>query len=278
MADLEFRRDLYRGTARDYDRYRVPYPQSMIDDLAERTGATGRGRLLDLACGTGQVTFALAGRFGEVWAVDQEPDMTIVAEEKARRAGLGHIRVLHTSAEDLPVPGGFFDLVAIGNAFHRLPRRAVADSALRWLRPGGFLALLYSGENPWLGEAPWQRAMAEVVNHWMTRSGGHDRIPQGYEQDRRERPDRTVLAEAGFEVLGEHQFPTDHAWTIETITGLLFSTAVLSRAALGDQAKDLAADLRRELRDFETAGGLPETIGFVYELARRPAQVDFVQR
>src|SRR5580658_10084892 len=74
MADLEFRRDLYRGIAHDYDRFRVPYPRSLIDDLAGRSGAAGRGRLLDLACGTGQVTFALAGRFGEVWAVDQEPD------------------------------------------------------------------------------------------------------------------------------------------------------------------------------------------------------------
>jgi ubiquinone/menaquinone biosynthesis C-methylase UbiE len=278
MADLEFRRDLYRGIARDYDRFRLPYPQSLIDDLAERSGATGRGRLLDLACGTGQVTFALAGRFGEIWAVDQEPDMTSVVKQKASTAGLGHIKVLTTSAEDLPAPEVSFDLVTIGNAFHRLPRAAVAASVMRWLRPGGFLALLYSGENPWLGEAPWQRAMAEVVNHWMTTSGGHDRIPSGYEQDRRERPDRAVVAEAGFEILGEHEFPTDHAWTIETITGLLFSTSVLSRVALGSRAEDFAADLRRELRDFETAGGLPETIGFVYELARRPAQVDFVQR
>jgi SAM-dependent methyltransferase len=278
MADLEFRRDLYRGIAGDYDRFRVPYPRNMIDDLAGRSGATGRGRLLDLACGTGQVTFALAGRFGEVWAVDQEPDMTSVVRQKARSAGLGHIRVLTSAAEDLSAPEGFFDLVAIGNAFHRLPRAAVAASTLRWLRPGQYLALLYSGENPWLGEAPWQRAMAEVVNHWMTRSGGRDRIPPGYEQDRRERPDRAVLADAGFEVLGQHQFPTGHAWTIETIIGLLFSTSVLSRVALGGQAKDFAADLRRELGDFQAAGGLPETIGFVYELARRPAQVDFAQR
>ena len=278
MADLEFRRDLFRGTALDYDRFRVPYPRNLIDDLAERSGVTGHGRLLDLACGTGQVTFALAGRFGEVWAVDQEPDMTSVVRQKARSAGLGHIRVLTSAAEDLPAPEGFFDLVAIGNAFHRLPRAAVAASTLRWLRPGQYLAVLYSGENPWLGEAPWQRAMAEVVNHWMAKSGGRDRIPPGYEQDRRERPDRAVLADAGFEVLGEHQFPTGHAWTIETITGLLFSTSVLSRVALGGQAKDFAADLRRELGDFQAAGGLPETIGFVYELARRPAQVDFAQR
>ena len=40
MADLEFRRDLFRGTARYYDRFRVPYPQSLIDDLAERSQAS----------------------------------------------------------------------------------------------------------------------------------------------------------------------------------------------------------------------------------------------
>jgi SAM-dependent methyltransferase len=278
MADLEFRRDLYRGTARDYDRFRVPYPRSLIDDLAERSGATGRGRLLDLACGTGQVTFALAGRFGQVWAVDQEPDMTGLVREKAEAAGQGHIRVLTSAVEDLPAPGDFFDLVTIGNAFHRLPRGVVAASTLRWLRPGSFLALLYSGENPWVGGAPWQHAMAGVVDHWMTRSGGRDRIPAGYERDRRERPDPAVLEEAGFEVLGEHRFPTDHVWTTETLTGLVFSTSILSRAALGGQAGDLEADLRRELRDYESAGALLETIGFAYELARRPAQVRFVQR
>jgi SAM-dependent methyltransferase len=278
MADLEFRRDLYRGTARDYDRFRVPYPQSLIDDLAARSSANGQGRLLDLACGPGLITFALADRFGEIWAVDQEPDMTSLVTEKAQAAGLGHIRVLTSSAEDLPAPGGYFDLIAIGNAFHRLRREAVAASALHWLRPGGFLALLYSGPNPWLGDTPWQRAMAGVVDLWMTRSGGHDRIPAGYEQDRRERPDRAVLAATGFDVLGDREFPTEHAWTTDTLTGFLFSTAVLSRGALGGHAGDLAADLRRELGGFEEAGGLPETIGFVYELARRPAQADRAHR
>src|ERR1700685_1646394 len=136
MADLEFRRDLFRGTALDYDRFRLPHPRSVIDDLARRSGATGHVRLLDLACGTGQVTFALADRFGEVWAVDQEPDMTSLVRQKDRSAGLGHIRVLTSAAEDLPAPEGFFDLVAIGNAFHRLPRAAVAARTRGWPRPG----------------------------------------------------------------------------------------------------------------------------------------------
>lgn len=278
MADLGFRRDLYRGTARDYDRFRVPYPQALTDDLLERVAPGGSSRLLDLACGTGQISFATCGRFAEVWAVDQEPDMTGVVREKAARAGIGNIRVLTSSAEHLTAPEGFFDLVAIGNAFHRLPRRVAAASSLRWLRPGRFLALLYSGVNPWQGDAPWQRAMAGVVDHWMTRSGGHDRIPPGYERDRRERPDPAVLREAGFEVLAGHQFPTGHAWTTETLTGLVFSTSVLSRAALGGHAGDLAADLRRELRGHESQGALLQTIGFAYELARRPPQAHLVQR
>ena len=62
MADAEFRRDLYRGTAGYYDRFRVPYPAGLVGDLADRTGADGTGRLLDLACGTGQLSFALGAR------------------------------------------------------------------------------------------------------------------------------------------------------------------------------------------------------------------------
>jgi hypothetical protein len=59
VADPEFRPDLYQGTAGYYDRFRVPYPPDLIDDLADRAGADGAGRLLDLACGTGQLSFAL---------------------------------------------------------------------------------------------------------------------------------------------------------------------------------------------------------------------------
>jgi len=75
MSDeVSFASDLYRGTALHYDRFRLPYPEDLIADLVRRTRPAGRGRLLDLACGTGQLAFALSDRFEQVWAVDQEPD------------------------------------------------------------------------------------------------------------------------------------------------------------------------------------------------------------
>jgi hypothetical protein len=51
----QFRPDLYQGTAQYNDRYRVPYPASLLDDLVARAGVSGTGRLLDIACGTGDL-------------------------------------------------------------------------------------------------------------------------------------------------------------------------------------------------------------------------------
>src|SRR3984885_11928581 len=143
--DVTFSPDLFRGKAQYYDRFRLSYPDALISDLVRRTGASGRGRLLDRARGTGQLTFALRSSFAEVWAVDQEPDMVEVVAAKAA-AGTDGARILPVvaSAQELDAPPGHFELAVIGNAFHRLPRDLVAGRVHGWLEPGGFLALCWS--------------------------------------------------------------------------------------------------------------------------------------
>jgi SAM-dependent methyltransferase len=267
--DLEFRRDLFQGTAMYYDRFRVPYPRPLIEDLARRAGASGTGRLLDLACGTGQLAFALSGYFAEVWAVDQEPGMIEVAAQKKRAAGLGTMRLLAASAEDLAAPDGGFDLVVIGNAFHRLPRDTVAANVFRWLRPGGLLALVWS-QGPWDGGRPWQRAMAAAAYRWQERAAATGRVPAGYEADRKRRPDLAVLRGAGFEPAGYHEFLVTYEWVPETLTGYALSTSLMSPAALGGHVSEFEQDLRRELLACEPTGRVEQVINFAYDLARRP--------
>jgi SAM-dependent methyltransferase len=268
VADPGFRRDLFHGTAGYYDEFRVPYPPGLIDDLAARAGEGGR--LLDLACGTGQLSFALHARYREVWAVDQEPEMVDMVRRKAETAGIGNIRPLIATAEDLQAPGESFDLAAIGNAFHRLPRDRVAANVLRWLRPGGCLALVW-GDSPWAGEEPWQRALAAAMQRWRARAGADGRVPAGSERDRRDRPDLAVLRQAGFEVDGSYQFTAAHEWTPDSLAGFMFSTSVLSRPALGDLAAGFEQDLRREMLGHAPAGRWRQVISFGYQLARRPA-------
>jgi hypothetical protein len=43
--EVRFAADLYRGTAGCYDRYRLPYPEPMIEDLARAARVSGRGPL-----------------------------------------------------------------------------------------------------------------------------------------------------------------------------------------------------------------------------------------
>ncbi len=273
MADSAFRTDLYRGTGQDYDRFRLPYPRRLIDDLAARTRADGSGSLLDLACGTGQLAFAMRGLFAQILAVDQEPGMISVVRAKARAAGAAEITAVVAAAEDLSVPEGTLDLVAVGNAFHRLPRDAVAAMMLRSLRPGAHVALAWS-DAPWDGDDPWQRALAAAMRRWRDRAeqaeGAGPRVPAGYDQARRDRSDLEVLSIAGFEPEGRYSFPVEHAWTPDAITGFLFATSILSRRALGPLAAEFEADVHRELAPYASGGTLRQVIDFGYELARRP--------
>jgi ubiquinone/menaquinone biosynthesis C-methylase UbiE len=86
-----YRTDLFTGTAAYYDRFRQPYPSVLFEDLRVRVPIGGTGRLLDLACGTGQIAFALAGDFVEVWAVDQEAEFVAFGNAKAKTLGVANM-------------------------------------------------------------------------------------------------------------------------------------------------------------------------------------------
>src|SRR5271170_1744207 len=132
MGDkLDFAVDLYQGTAEYYDRYRLPYPEAMIEDLIARTELSGQGRLLDLACGTGQLAFPLRRSFAEVGAVDREPDFGQMVQAEADKLGAGNVRPITADAETLAAEPGYFELAVIGSAFHRLDRELVAARLLR---------------------------------------------------------------------------------------------------------------------------------------------------
>lgn len=159
--------------------------------------------------------------------------------------------------------------MAIGNAFQRLHREAVADNALRWLRPGRCLALLWS-EPPWHGEAPWQRAMSSTFQRWMTKANARDRVPAGWEQARSQRPDQDVMKQAGFEWVGSYEFPVTHRWTAQALVGFVSSTSFLSLPVLGDLADEFEEDLWREIAAGDPTEQFSQTTTNRYELARRP--------
>ena len=260
-----FRPDLYRGTARYYDEFRLPYPPELIEDLCHRASVGTGGRLLDVACGPGTVTFALANRFDEVVAVDLEPEAIEYAERRAATLGIDNVTWFAGRAEDVDiVPGDAFDLVTIGTAFHRLDRRRVAARATQWLLPGGYLALLWA-TTPLHEGAEWQWMLREVVVDWMDRLGATDRVPADLERHLADLPHDTVLEQAGFDVLGHFEFARTHDWTVDAVIGFVYSTSMLPREVIGDHADEF----ERAVRTRVGTQPLREHATFAYDLARR---------
>jgi SAM-dependent methyltransferase len=263
-----FRSDLYQGTAHYYDRYRVPYPAALIDDLVIRAGLSGKGRLLDLACGPGRVTFALSDHFVEILAIDQEEESVDYARALAAERGAPHIHWRAGRAEDLDIAEQF-ELVTVGDAFHRLDRRRIADLAIQWLQPARHIALLWTSM-PWQGPAPWQKAAMELVVHWMDVTGSRENIPENLVETLTQTPNLTVLAEAGLTVIGTFEFTAAHTWTLEALAGFANSTSILSRSALGNQVAEFERDLRDRLLSIQPDGNFEESVSFAYDLAAKP--------
>jgi ubiquinone/menaquinone biosynthesis C-methylase UbiE len=106
--------------------------------------------MLDVACGTGTLAIAAAGKVGtagEVVGVDASREMLDRAALKARRAGV-NVQFKHGTAQSLPSPDAHYDVVAGTLMLHHISpeaRAAFAREARRVLKPGGRLVLIDFG-------------------------------------------------------------------------------------------------------------------------------------
>ena len=106
------------------------------------------GEVLDVACGTGDFSFA-AARHGayRVTGIDIAPRMLDIARQKARMRGL-HKRVTFREgeAENLDFPPGSFDAVIIAFGARNFENiKQATREVYRVLRPGGkFIVLEFS--------------------------------------------------------------------------------------------------------------------------------------
>jgi ubiquinone/menaquinone biosynthesis C-methylase UbiE len=264
----DFPADAFAGTADYYARYRVPYPDRLLKDLLRRSGVSGAGCLLDVACGPGRIALPLSSSFREVWAIDLEPDMIKVAQSEAGRLGVRNIKWIMGRAEDLEASPASFELITIGEAFHRLDQQLVAIQALRWLKSGCCVTIL--GSHTILsGSEPWQRIAAGIIHRWRKR-----RLPNG--DDSRPKPgsgpehNEQVLLEAGFSEVSSYSFIEAHEWSIESILGYLFSTSVCSKVVLGDDAEKFESDLRAALLAHDPGGIYREETRWGYTIGRKP--------
>jgi ubiquinone/menaquinone biosynthesis C-methylase UbiE len=106
--------------------------------IKEALGPAAGGRILDLACGPGIVTAALAPTAREVVGYDLTPEMLAQARRRCEAAGVTNVRFEQGAAESLPFPRAEFDAVVTRATIHHFPAPALVFAEMaRALRPGG---------------------------------------------------------------------------------------------------------------------------------------------
>jgi SAM-dependent methyltransferase len=127
----------------------------IADDILSDLGNICQGkppksmRVLEIGCGAGRLTRALAGVFGEVHAVDVSGEM--IARARLALTDRPHAHVYQNSGCDLAVvPDVEFDFAYSNIVFQHIPSREVIENYVqevhRRLRPGALFKFQVQGE------------------------------------------------------------------------------------------------------------------------------------
>lgn len=259
---------LFQGSAAFYERGRLPYAPGFAETLASALGLDGRGRLLDVGCGPGNVTLALARRFTEVIGIDPDEGMLAEAERQAMRRGVTNTRWVAARAEDLPAGLGEFRVVVFAQSFHWTDRDRVAATVLDMLVPGGAFVHISDLKSPPPEPVPLPLLAppyAQISNLVRRYLGPVRRAGQGTLVNGTPNREDLVLARAGFEDFERHVVPAGEVVnrTADDIVAWVFSRSDSAPHLFGERLRPFKRDLRAVLRhaspDNRFAERLPAT-------------------
>jgi SAM-dependent methyltransferase len=119
VADIgESRRygGVFNTIADAYDRHRPTYPDVLIDRACEAAGLAAGATVLEIGCGTGQLTRSLLERGLRVTAV--EPGEALLARARDQLSGAGEVQFVGARLEDASLPRGAYQAVFSASAIH----------------------------------------------------------------------------------------------------------------------------------------------------------------
>jgi SAM-dependent methyltransferase len=253
---------LFRGSAAYYDQGRLPYAPGYARQLAQLLGQRGEGRLLDVGCGPGTVTLALAPFFAETVGVDPDPDMLVHAARNAQRLAIANARWVEARAEDLPSTLGSFRVVLFAQSFHWTDRERVASTAFDMLEAGGhFVHISERSESPSPESSshppPPMDAIARLVRSYL---GEVRRAGQGVLRFGTPGGERAIIEAAGFTGYRRLQVPSVGGIerSVNDIVARVFSRSDSAPHLFGDRLGEFERELRARLHAAAPAGVFTE--------------------
>jgi SAM-dependent methyltransferase len=140
QADARSYGTVFDEVAEDYDRHRPSYPDVLVDEACDAAGIGPGSAVLEIGCGTGQLTRSLLARGLRVTAM--EPGGQLLARAREQLDGSGDVRFVNARLEDALLPAARYDAVFSASAIHWVDPDVSWRKAADALVDGGTLALL----------------------------------------------------------------------------------------------------------------------------------------
>ena len=135
------RPESFDDTALDYDAFRPPYPPEVVQLVVSSGNIDGGSRVLEIACGTGQLSVDLARRGCELVAVEMGPHLARLARRNLAAFPWADVDVARF--EEWPLPAARFDVVVCASALHWIAPGVRLAKPAEALRPGGRLVIVH---------------------------------------------------------------------------------------------------------------------------------------
>ena len=132
--------EVFNEVAEEYDRHRPAYPDTLIDQACEVGGLGPGATVLEIGCGTGQLTRSLLARGLRVTAI--EPGERLIARARDQLADAGEVEFVNRRLEDAPLPHAHYSAVFSGSAIHWIDPDVSWQRTADALVDGGTLVLV----------------------------------------------------------------------------------------------------------------------------------------
>jgi SAM-dependent methyltransferase len=153
---------VFDEVAEEYDRHRPTYPEALVQHACEAAALGAGDRVLEIGCGSGQLTRALVARGLRVSAI--EPGDRLIALARQNLGDIGDVEFVNARLEDAPLPRERFHAVFSASAMHWVDPDLGWQKAAEALVPGGTLALVqYFGLNEPRSAADQQALLSAIA-------------------------------------------------------------------------------------------------------------------
>jgi SAM-dependent methyltransferase len=158
------RRRSFNEVAVQYDRARPAYPAAVVDAVVRVGNVQAESNVLEIGCGSGQLTIPLAAHGGSITALELGAHLAALASQRA--AQFPRVQVIETDFDRWPIPRAAFNIVVAATSFHWLDPDTRLSRCLEALRSDGVLLIIETHWGAGSGADPFFAASQDCYARW----------------------------------------------------------------------------------------------------------------